>query len=260
MITKQQITLFLLTVSLAGCATTDQPKEPENQLNSDLQKSSYAQGVEHVKNLQKSQISLDRSAFLAGIDDMLNHRVLRLNPKELQKGMDWVFVQHVLYNQKLADENQAKGQTFLNANKQKLGVVTLPSGLQYKVLAKGNGIKKPTLNDKAIVRYRISRLNGEELTVSGKNEMSPPEISLKGLIKGWKEAMLLMTVGDKWQLFVPAELAYGEAGASGGGVQPNETLIYEVDLVSIVDQAHANLIDNQAKTFAPSTIKKSSSW
>jgi FKBP-type peptidyl-prolyl cis-trans isomerase FklB len=259
-ITKQHVILFLLTAFLVGCATTEHPKELEYQLVSDLQKSSYAQGVEHVKNLQKSQIPLDRSAFLAGIDDMLNHKVLRLNPKELQKGLDWVFVQHVLYNQKLADENQAKGKAFLNANKQKPGIVTLPSGLQYNILASGSGTKKPMLNDKAIVRYRICRLNGEQLTVSGKDVTSPSEIAVKDLTKGWKEAMLLMTEGDKWQLFVPAELAYGEAGASGGGVQPNESLVYEVELVSIIESKRESLNSNRDKDFAPSMIKKSSSW
>jgi FKBP-type peptidyl-prolyl cis-trans isomerase FklB len=224
---------IVLNHLITGCAGNQLKTAQELELQSELQKSSYAQGVQHMKNLKQYNTPLDQDAFLKGMNDILEKHPIRLSAKELQSGLDWVVIQQLLYNDKIAPINLAKGKTYLAANKQKTGVVTLPSGLQYKVIKKGNGLRKPSLSDTVNVRYRISRINGEELADSQKDSTAPPEVKLINAIKGWQEALLLMAQGDKWQLFIPSDLAYGTTGAPIGKVEPNETLIYDVELMGI---------------------------
>ena len=129
-----------------------------------------------------------------------------------------------------ADENVKTGAAFLAANKSKPGVTTLPSGLQYKVLTAGTG-PKPTASDTVTVNYRGTLISGKEFDSSYKRGQ-PATFPVGGVIKGWTEALQLMPVGSKWQLFIPADLAYGDRGA-GGDIGPGETLIFEVELLSI---------------------------
>jgi FKBP-type peptidyl-prolyl cis-trans isomerase FklB len=133
----------------------------------------------------------------------------------------------------LAGKNSAEGQAFLTKNKTAEGVVTLPSGLQYKILKAGEG-KKPGLDDTVSCHYRGTLINGTEFDSSLKRN-EPTSFPVKGVIKGWTEALQLMPVGSKWQLFVPPNLAYGERGA-GGAIGPNATLIFEVELLSIKEK------------------------
>jgi FKBP-type peptidyl-prolyl cis-trans isomerase FklB len=126
-----------------------------------------------------------------------------------------------------------EGDAFLAANKAKEGVVTLPSGLEYKILTEGTG-PKPTQNDTVTCNYRGTLLNGTEFDSSYKRG-HPETFPVSGVIKGWTEALQLMPVGSKWQLFIPADMAYGDRGA-GGDIGPGETLIFEVELLSIGDQ------------------------
>ncbi len=235
---------------LTGCAATPPTKSviTEPILQSDQQKSSYAQGVNYLQNLQKSEIPLDQSLFVLGMNDVLNKHPLRLNPNELLKGQDWVFVQHVKYNEKMGALNLAKGEAFLAENKQKPGVITTASGLQYKVLIPGKSSRQPTLKESAQVRFKITQLDGKELT-NTLTSAKVPEVQIASLVPGWKEAMLLMTEGSKWQLFVPSNLAYGETGAPGH-LAPNEVLIYEVELMSIVEKIASQTSD----------LKPTSSW
>lgn len=224
----------ILPLLLSGCSTTTQQSiGKELELTTEMQKSSYAQGVQHMKNLRQYDTSLDQDAFLLGMNDVLNKKTIRLSPKELQAGMDWVVIQQVSYQDKIAPINLAKGNAFLETNKQKPGVRTLSSGLQYKVIAEGLGKLAPTLRDTVTVNYRISRIDGEELAKSDEDSKAPSEVQVNNLIKGWQEALLLMTEGAKWQVYIPSNLAYGEAGAPTGRLGPNEVLIYDVDLVSI---------------------------
>ena len=229
-----------IVVLLQACGTTPPDKcQVQTELVTEMQQSSYAQGVSHMKNLRKYDTAFDQVAFLMGLNDVQNNRQLQLSPEQLQSGLDWVIVQQVKYNDKVAPLNLAEGKAFLDANKQNQGVIILPSGLQYKVLAVGKGTRKPSLKDAVSVHYRISRINGDELTESGKDSKSPTEIKVGNVIKGWQEALLLMVEGDKWQLYVPSNLAYGEMGAPSVGLEPNETLIYEVELVAVA-QPSAN--------------------
>jgi FKBP-type peptidyl-prolyl cis-trans isomerase len=131
---------------------------------------------------------------------------------------------------KMSEENKKKGEEFLAQNKTKEGVVTLPSGLQYKVIKAGSG-PKPKLNDTVTTHYRGTLINGSEFDSSYKRN-APASFPVNGVIKGWTEALQLMETGSKWQLWIPSDLAYGPNGA-GGVIGPNETLIFEVELLSV---------------------------
>ena len=131
----------------------------------------------------------------------------------------------------VAEPNKKEGEAFLAANKTKEGVITLPSGLQYKVLTEGNG-PKPTVTDTVVCNYRGTRINGAEFDSSYKRG-EPTSFQVNRVIRGWTEALQLMPVGSKWQLFIPSDLAYGERGTPGGDIGPNSALIFEVELISI---------------------------
>jgi FKBP-type peptidyl-prolyl cis-trans isomerase len=133
-------------------------------------------------------------------------------------------------SQQMGAANKAEGETFLAANKAKEGVITLPSGLQYKILKAGTG-PKPSASDSVVCNYRGTLINGAEFDSSYKRGQ-PATFPVNGVIKGWTEALQLMPVGSKWQLVIPAQLAYGERGA-GADIGPNATLIFEVELLSI---------------------------
>lgn len=132
--------------------------------------------------------------------------------------------------QQVAETNKKEGEAFLAENKTKDGVVTLPSGLQYKILSAGTG-PKPTATDSVVCNYKGTLLNGTEFDSSYKRGQ-PATFPVNGVIKGWTEALQMMPVGSKWQLFVPSDLAYGQRGP-GAGIGPNSMLIFEVELISI---------------------------
>jgi FKBP-type peptidyl-prolyl cis-trans isomerase FklB len=135
-----------------------------------------------------------------------------------------------LATKKLAETNQKQGEAFLAQNKTKAGVVTLPSGLQYKILRAGEG-KKPSLADTVVCHYVGTTVDGKEVDSSYKRN-KPQTLLVTDAIKGWTEALVLMPVGSKWQLFIPPGLAYGARGASGS-IGPNVTLVFELELLSI---------------------------
>ena len=135
--------------------------------------------------------------------------------------------------QAAAEANMKEGEAFLADNKTKEGVVTLPSGLQYKILTPGTG-PKPTASDTVVCNYRGTFINGTEFDSSYKRGQ-PASFPVGQVIKGWTEALQLMPVGSKWQLFIPPDLAYGQRGA-GGAIGPNATLIFEVELLSIKEK------------------------
>jgi FKBP-type peptidyl-prolyl cis-trans isomerase FklB len=135
--------------------------------------------------------------------------------------------------QEASGPNRKEGEAFLATNKAKEGVVTLPSGLQYKILTAGTG-PKPAATDTVTCNYRGTLLNGKEFDSSYKRG-HPESFPVSGVIKGWTEALQLMPVGSKWQLFIPADLAYGDRGA-GADIAAGDTLIFEVELLSIGEQ------------------------
>lgn len=129
--------------------------------------------------------------------------------------------------------NRKAGEEFLAANKTKPGVITLPDGLQYKILKEGDG-PKPTASDTVSCNYRGTLINGTEFDASSKHGV-PASFPVSGVIKGWTEALQLMPVGSKWELYIPADLAYGDRGA-GQDIGPGQTLIFEIDLLGIQKQ------------------------
>lgn len=253
---QHSIALFLL--ALNGCATQPASQDiNETMLQTDEQKSSYAQGVRYMRLLKSSEIPLDQALFIRGVNDVLAEQPIRLSDAELLKGEDWVFVQRVQYSQKLAAANLAMSQDFLETNRHQPGVTVTASGLQYKILQPGQGNARPSITDTARVHYRISRINGKELT-STFEQSRPVEIQLDKLVAGWREAMQLMNEGATWQLFIPAELAYGENGAPEGRLGPNEALVYEVSLLKILPHNQTNLT---SPGLAPANVvKQASSW
>jgi FKBP-type peptidyl-prolyl cis-trans isomerase len=141
----------------------------------------------------------------------------------------------------VAEGNRKEGTEFLEANKTKEGVVTMPSGLQYKIMTEGTG-PKPAATDTVTCNYKGTLLNGTEFDSSYKRGQ-PASFPVTGVIKGWTEALQLMPVGSKWQLFIPSELAYGDRGADPrSGIGPGATLIFEVELLSIQDKAKPEVV------------------
>jgi FKBP-type peptidyl-prolyl cis-trans isomerase FklB len=129
------------------------------------------------------------------------------------------------------DKNKKEGEAFLALNKKQPGVVTLPSGLQYKVLVEGKG-KMPKLSSTVTTQYSGKLLDGTEFDSSYKRGEAAT-FPCSGVIKGWTEALQLMKEGSKWELYVPPDLAYGPAGTGGGAIPPNATLIFQVELISV---------------------------
>ena len=227
--------LIPLTLSLAAC--NQQQDGPSPKLETTLQKASYSYGVDIAKRLQQQGVALDMPALQAGMNDVTDNRELLLDDAaRLQAMTDFQteLRDALLAKQaEVASKNLAEGKAFLEANATKEGVVTTDSGLQYKVLESGDG-PQPTESDTVTTHYHGTLIDGRVFDSSvdrGKPATSP----VSGVIKGWTEALQMMHVGDKWQLFVPSELAYG-ASKRSELIQPNTTLIFEVELLDIKGQ------------------------
>jgi len=204
-------------------------------LKTDMEKVSYVIGTQIAQSFKARGIEIVLEPLISGIKDALAGKELALSPEESKKVM-MVFQQRLMAKQaaeraQQAANNLAEGQAFLEANKTKEGVKVLPSGLQYKVINEGTG-ETPTLQDKVRTHYRGTLIDGTEFDNSYKRN-KPTEFSVTGVIKGWTEALQLMKVGSKWQLYIPAELAYGEKPISS--IPPNSTLIFEIELLDIVN-------------------------
>jgi FKBP-type peptidyl-prolyl cis-trans isomerase FklB len=215
-------------------SNTPTSKGTEPPLTTDKEKDSYALGMNIGRGLSKQPVDLDGAAVARGLRDALSGGKTILSDEEAAADLAQLQGQVKKATdaklQALAAENQKASEAFLAANKTKEGVVTLPSGLQYKVLTQGTG-PKPTAADTVVCQYKGTLLDGTEFDSSYKRGQ-PATFAVGRIIKGWTEALQLMPVGSKWQLFIPPDLAYGERGA-GNVIPPNATLIFEVELVSI---------------------------
>ena len=197
-------------------------------------KISYAIGMNVGASLHREAIDVDPNLVRQGLEDalagdktLLTEDEARATLGELQAGLRKKQQEKM---QQAGEVNKEQGEAFLAANKEKNGVVTLPSGLQYEILTSGAG-PKPTASDSVVCNYRGTLIDGKEFDSSYKRG-KPTTFPVGGVIKGWTEALQLMPVGSKWRLFVPSELAYGERG-TGTDIGPNTTLIFEVELLSI---------------------------
>lgn len=213
-----------------GTAATPKPATAPLALKTTREKASYAFGANLGRNLKKEGIELDPAIVARGFRDGFGDAKLLLNEEESKAAM-MAYSEEVQKRVQLT--NQKAGEAFLAANKVKPGVVTLPSGLQYKVLKAGTG-PKPTAADTIICNYRGTLINGTEFDASEKHG-GPATIPVGGVIKGWTEALQLMPVGSKWELYIPPDLAYGNRQA-GPDIGPSSTLIFDVELVSIQEK------------------------
>jgi len=221
--------------SAAKTGTATKPRtQPVLALKTQKDKVSYALGANLGMNLHKQSVEVDPAIVLRGLKDALAARKMLLTDDEAKAAL--MQLQADVRNKqqekmKVAGEmNRKEGVEFLAANKTKEGIVTLPSGLQYKILTEGTG-PKPTSTDTVVCNYRGTLTSGTEFDSSYKRGQ-PASFPVIGVIKGWTEALQLMPVGSKWQLFVPSELGYGDRGA-GSDIGPGATLIFEVELLSI---------------------------
>ncbi|HWC18124.1 MAG TPA: FKBP-type peptidyl-prolyl cis-trans isomerase [Terriglobales bacterium] len=232
---KAQRSSTVATKKSAGPGHTSAASKPKPLiLSTQKDKVSYALGMNMAKNLQRQSVDVDADVLSRGLKDALAGNKTLLTEDEakdtltnLQNDMRAKQQEKM---QQLGETNKKQGQDFLVANKGKEGVIALPSGLQYKILKEGTG-PKPSASDSVVCNYRGTLINGTEFDSSYKRGQ-PATFPVNGVIKGWTEALELMPVGSKWELFVPPDLAYGERGA-GADIGPNATLIFEVELLSI---------------------------
>jgi FKBP-type peptidyl-prolyl cis-trans isomerase FklB len=208
-------------------------------LKTSKDKFSYSLGMKMGENLHKQSVPVDPAILARGLRDGLAGGKTLLTDDEAQAAIMEVQKQMQEKQQAKKQEegaaNKKDGEAFLAANKSKEGVVTLPSGLQYKILKAGTG-PKPVATDSVVCNYRGTLINGTEFDSSYKRGQ-PATFPVNGVIKGWTEALQLMPVGSKWQLFIPSDLAYGDPGRPG--IEPSSTLIFEVELLSIEDKSKA---------------------
>ena len=219
----------------ALCALTAQAGADEaTSLKTPQEKLSYGIGADLGRNLKRLGIDVNPELIRKGIADGLSDGKLQMSDEEIGAALQGLQAQIQRKAAQAAsvagEENKKAGEAFLAQNKSKEGVVSLPSGLQYKILKAGEG-KKPTEADQVECNYRGTLINGTEFDSSYRRGQ-PATFGVTQVIAGWKEALQLMPVGSKWQLFVPPSLAYGERGA-GREIGPNSTLIFEVELLAI---------------------------
>jgi FKBP-type peptidyl-prolyl cis-trans isomerase FklB len=206
----------------------------KTQLKTKKDKTSYMIGYDIGSNMKKQGIDVDSKVLSRGIIDALSGAKSLLTDQEVQEFTAElraeIMAKQQARNKALAEKNKKEGEEFLAANAKKEGVKTTASGLQYKVITAGKG-KKPKAEDTVTVNYRGTLIDGAEFDSSYKRGQ-PATFPVKGVIRGWTEALQLMPEGSKWTLYIPADLAYGERGA-GPMIGPHSTLIFEVELLSI---------------------------
>jgi FKBP-type peptidyl-prolyl cis-trans isomerase len=201
-------------------------------------KTSYSIGLDVGRNIKGTGADLNVDMIIKGIRDAFGNQKPMYSDEERAAAMA-AFQAEVQQRRQQAmqaagEQNRKAGEAFLVENKKKPGVITLPDGLQYRIVKEGAG-KKPVETDTVEVQYRGTLINGTEFDSSYKRGR-PATFTLGGIIPGWREALKLMPVGSKWELYIPPQLAYGERGA-GGQIGPNATLIFEVELLAIKEAA-----------------------
>ncbi len=224
----QFFTIFLLLVLVVPVFGQDKLELKDNK-----DKVSYSIGVNIGTNIKSQSIDVNIDALLQGMKDALSGNETLMSADEINETLSdfqkEMMVKQAERMRDLAEKNKKESDTFLEENKKKDGVITLPSGLQYKVLKQGEGVT-PQLTDTVTVHYRGTFIDGTEFDSSYKRG-EPAVFRVNGVIPGLSEALQLMNKGSKWQIFIPPDLAYGERGA-GRSIEPNKTLIFEIELLS----------------------------
>lgn len=220
----------LLTILSLAAVTAIPLSASATELKTEKQKFSYIIGYQIGFNLKREGTEIDPSLLSEAVQDALNGSKPKLSREEMQATMKAVQQRKAEERRALLEKNEKAGREFLAANKKKKGVVELPSGLQYKIIKEGSGAK-PTANDTVTVNYKGTLINGKQFD-SSYDRGQPATFPVNGVIQGWQEALQLMKVGSKWEIYVPAKLAYGVRGA-GSDIGPNETLVFQVELLGI---------------------------
>lgn len=212
-------------------------KEQEVDLTSEKQKFSYAIGFQMSQNLKRQGLDLDTSALSLAIKDVLSDQEPKVSQDDMKAAVQAFQQKKVKEREQLGVKNKEDGEKFLAENKKKEGVVTLKSGVQYKVIEKGTG-RKPKSTDMVVVHYRGTLIDGTEFDSSYKRKQ-PATFAVNGVVKGWQEIIPMMKEGAKWHIAIPSEMGYGARGA-GGMIGPNATLIFEIKLVGIQGKTSKN--------------------
>jgi FKBP-type peptidyl-prolyl cis-trans isomerase FklB len=224
------------TTAKPHTATAAKPAQPLT-LKTQKDKLSYAIGMNIGQSMKKDSLDIDPAIVQRGLKDAMSGGKLLMTDEEAKTVMTEfrtaMMKKKEAEAQQVGDANKQAGQQFLAANKDKPGVVALPSGLQYKILKEGTG-PKPTATDTVVCNYRGTLINGTEFDSSYKGGQ-PATFPVGQVIKGWTEVLQLMPVGSKWQVFVPSDLAYGSRSPSPE-IGPNSLLIFEIDLLSIQEK------------------------
>jgi FKBP-type peptidyl-prolyl cis-trans isomerase FklB len=219
--------VMMLLPALAGA-------QDATALKTEQQKLSYAMGMDLGGQLRAQSVDIDPALFAEGLKAALAGGQTWLTDAEAKAAISTLQLapaaRHTAALRAAGAKNKSEGEAFLAANKAKEGVVTLASGVQYKVLSRGTG-RQPTIEDTVVCHYRGTLIDGKEFD-SSYTRGQPAAFPVKGVIKGWAEVLPLMPAGSKWQVFIPPALAYGERGA-GADIGPNATLIFEIELVSV---------------------------
>jgi FKBP-type peptidyl-prolyl cis-trans isomerase FklB len=222
------IALFAVVLVSAAVA------QEKTQLKDTRDKVSYSIGLDIGSTFKKQKMDINSTALEAGLKDGMSGATPQMTEEQVKETMTAyskeMTEKQMNESKEAAQKNAAAGELFLSENKKKEGIKTTASGLQYKVLKEGTG-PSPKLTDSVTTNYRGTLITGTEFDSSYKRG-EPATFPVSGVIKGWTEALQLMKVGSKYQLFVPPNLAYAERGA-GGDIGPNETLIFEVELLGI---------------------------
>ncbi len=222
-------------------------------LKTQKEKVSYAMAVAVAKSIQRQEVEIDVDVFAKGLRDVLSGRKLLMTEDDLRAAMSGVVGDLRRKQAEVAKSRKEAGERFLAENAKKEGVVSLPSGLQYRILDAGNG-KTPTDADAVECHYSATFIDGKEFD-SSRRRGKAATINVAPVIPGLREALKLMPVGSRWQLFIPSELAYG---ARGGGrksrIRPNEALVYEIQLVAI-KPAIAPMSTNAKTAAAPPSVE-----
>jgi len=229
LLSRSFATVALCAIALPAFADDARP------LVTDKDRTSYAVGIAFGRSMiQQGPGELNLDLVVKGMSDAFKKNSLQLSEAEY-RAIYAAFQKQIIgkmghARQVAALENQQAGNKFLEENRSKPGVVQLPDGLQYKVITEGNG-PKPVDDDTVTAHYRGTLIDGTEFDNSYKRS-APAQFALRGTIAGWREALKMMPVGSKWEIYVPAELAYSKQGA-GNSIGPNATLIFQIELLAI---------------------------
>ena len=222
---KKIVLIFGVSALIFSCNNVD---TSNSELSTQMDSVSYSLGVSVANNLKSSGFeTIESSAISEAFNDVFSENDVKISEEDANALIQDYFME---LSQKKSQEATNKGQAFLDENATKEGVVTTASGLQYQVLTEGQGAK-PVASDEVTVHYHGTLIDGTVFD-SSVDRGQPATFPVGGVIQGWVEALQLMNVGSKYKLFIPSNLAYGERGA-GGSIGPNETLVFEVELLSI---------------------------